>query len=127
MSDKTDDCEIDPDSNEDRGHLAQDRTIMANERTFNSWVGLGLGVIAVAIGLQAVFGDFEPTWAAKLVASFFILIAIVIFWSAERQAGKTLKRLNDTAADPVSSKNFRLLAILLSIAAVATGVILWGL
>lgn len=55
--------------------MAEDRTSMANERTFSSWMGTGLG----AIGMKAVFGAFEPTWAAKAVASIFIAIAILIF------------------------------------------------
>lgn len=52
---------------------------MANERTFSSWMGTGLGAIGVAIGMKAVLGAFEPTWAAKAVASIFIAIAILIF------------------------------------------------
>ncbi len=61
-----------------RTKWAEDRTLMANERTFSSWMGTGLGAIGVAIGLKAVFGAFEPTWAAKLVASLFLLAAIAI-------------------------------------------------
>lgn len=55
---------------------------MANERTFSSWMGTGRYAIGVAIGLEAVFGAFEPTWAAKSVASLFLLIAIYFFWWA---------------------------------------------
>ena len=62
-----------------RTDMAEDRTSMANERTFSSWMGTGLGAIGVAIGMKAVFGAFEPTWAAKVVASIFIAIAILIF------------------------------------------------
>ena len=62
-----------------RTDMAEDRTSMANERTFSSWMGTGLGAIGVAIGMKAVFGAFEPTWAAKAVASIFIAIAILIF------------------------------------------------
>ncbi|MDC0011761.1 DUF202 domain-containing protein [Octadecabacter sp.] len=58
---------------------SQHRTDMANERTFSSWMGTGLGAIGVAIGVKAVFGAFEPTWAAKAVASIFIAIDILIF------------------------------------------------
>lgn len=118
-------------TNEDKAQTrtdwAEDRTIMANERTFNSWMGTGLGSIGVAIGLKAVFGEFEPTWAAKLVATLFLLIAIVLFWSAQRQARRTLKRLTENDAEALPSKDFRRLAILMSVATVATGGVLWGL
>ena len=59
---------------------------MANERTFSSWTGAGMGAVEVAIGLKAVFGAFEPTWAAKAVATIFLVTAILIFWSARRPA-----------------------------------------
>ena len=62
-----------------RTDMAEDRTSMANGRTFSSWMGTGLGAIGVAIGMKAVFGAFEPTWAAKAVASIFIAIDILIF------------------------------------------------
>ena len=100
---------------------------MANERTFSSWMGTGLGSIGVAIGMKAVFGAFEPTWAAKLVATIFLVIAIVLFWSARAQACKTRERLNDTDAQSASGKSFTTLAIMMTIGAVATGAILWSL
>jgi putative membrane protein len=112
---------------EERTDWAEDRTIMANERTFNSWMGIGLGAVGVAIALKAVFGEFDPTWAAKGVASLFLGIAIAIFWAAQRQARKTLDRLSENAAEPLDTKNFRRLAAALSLATLATGGILWGL
>lgn len=112
---------------ERRTNWAEDRTILANERTFSSWMGTGLGAVGVAIGLKAVFGDFEPTWAAKLVATVFLLVAILIYWTAARHARKTLDRLSDTDAEAVPSKNFRRLAAAMSIATVLTGAVLWGL
>lgn len=110
-----------------RTEWAEDRTIMANERTFNSWMGLGLGSVGVGIALKAVFGDFTPTWAAKAVASMFLLIAIVIYWAARRQANRTLDRLSDNDAEAMPTKNFTLIVALMSVATVAVGAILWGL
>lgn len=110
-----------------RTRWAEDRTIMANERTFSSWMGTGLGAIAVAIGMKAVFGAFEPTWIAKLLASFFILIAVVIFWSARRQAIKTFERLHDNDAEATPSRQYTFLAAMMTIASVATGAVLWTL
>ena len=61
---------------QDRTDWAEDRTIQANERTFAGWMRTGMGALGVAIALRAVFGEFDPTWAAKAVASIFILLAI---------------------------------------------------
>lgn len=110
-----------------RTKWAEDRTLMANERTFSSWMGTGLGAIGVAIGLKAVFGDFDPTWAAKLVATIFLIAAIAIFWAAQRQALKTFHRLTDNDANAQPSKSYTLLASIMTFAALATGAILWSL
>ena len=112
---------------EQRTEWAEDRTIMANERTFASWTGTGLGAIGVAIGLKAVFGAFEPTWAAKAVASIFLLTAIAIFWAAWRQACKTLHRLHERDVEAQSTGALTFVATTLSVAALGTGIILWSL
>ena len=119
MSDKS--------TSQDRTDMAEDRTAMANERTYSSWMGTGLGAIGVAIGMKAVFGAFEPTWAAKAVATIFLVIAVLIFWQAQRQACMTLNRLRETDFEAKSGKSFTLLAVLMSIAAIGTGAILWSL
>lgn len=110
---------------QERTKWAEDRTIMANERTFSSWMGTGLGAVGVAIGMKAVFGDFEPTWAAKLVATLFIVTAIIIFWAARRQAIKTFQRLNENDAEAQPSRSYTLLSCVMTVASVATGAILW--
>jgi putative membrane protein len=120
MSDKTEKAE-------QRTDWAEDRTMMANERTFNSWMGLGLGAVGVAIALKAVFGEFEPTWAAKAVASLFLIAAIVIYWSAAQQAHKTHRRLTSRDAAALETKDFRRLAALLTLATLGTGAVLWML
>ncbi len=120
MTDKTDKAE-------QRTDWAEDRTIMANERTFNSWMGLGLGAVGVAIALKAVFGDFEPTWAAKAVASLFLLTATIIYWTAAGKAHTTHERLTSRDAEVTNSKDFRRLAALLTLATVGTGAVLWML
>lgn len=112
---------------EQRTRWSEDRTVLANERTFSSWMGTGLGAIGVAIGLKAVFGAFEPTWMAKAVASLFLIAAILIFWSARRQALKTLKRLSENDAEAQPVRNFTILAVVLTISALATGAVLWSL
>ncbi|WP_204115605.1 YidH family protein [Shimia biformata] len=116
-----------PEKAEARTKWAEDRTIMANERTFSAWMGTGLGAVGVAIGLKAVFGDFEPTWAAKLVATLFLITAIVIYWAARRQACATLRRLNDNDAEAMPGSAFTRLAVLMTVATVATGAVLWAL
>ena len=112
---------------EDRTDWAEDRTILANERTFAGWMRTGMACVALAIGLKAVFGPFEPTWVPKSVASFFILIAVFIFWAARRKACATQSRLNEHEAQAQSRSYFTALSIFLSCASLLTGLILWWL
>ena len=112
---------------EARTDWAEDRTIMANERTYASWMGAGMGTIAVAIGLKAVFGEFEPTWAAKAVASFFLLIACTLFWSARTRACATFERLHQHRFSARSAKVYTRLSALMIIGTIGIGAILWSL
>ncbi len=100
---------------------------MANERTFSSWMGTGLGAIGVSIGFQAVFKEFEPTWLAKSTATLFLIIALMIFWSAQRNACKTFDRLKERDVEATQSRSYVILAAVMSIAAIGTGIVLWFL
>ena len=112
---------------ETRTDWAEDRTLLANERTFAGWMRTGLGSVGVALGLKAVFGAFDPTWAAKLIASVFIVVALVMFWSAERNARATYDRLCGHDAKAQSPGHFRLIAAIMAIGALGAGAILWML
>ncbi len=110
---------------ENRTDWAEDRTIMANERTFASWIGAGMGALGIAIGLQAVFGPFEPTWLAKLAATLFLVVALVLFWSARNNAHKTYDQLTEHAAEARKGRDFTGIALLLCLGTIAIGVVLW--
>ena len=112
---------------EARTDWAEDRTILANERTFAGWMRTGMASLAVAVGLKAVFGDFDPTWAAKAVSTIFVITAVYIFWAAQDTASKTLKRLEDHHANAQPDLRMKTLALIFSVASVAVGAILWML
>ena len=73
-----------------RTDLAEDRNIMAMERTFAGWMRTAFAAIAVGIGFQALFGEFEPPWLAKAIATMFILAGGWLAVSAERRTCRTL-------------------------------------
>jgi putative membrane protein len=79
---------------EQRTALAEDRTVLASERTFAGWLRTGYAAVGIALGFHALFGEFDPPWAARLIASLFLLIAIAIFVAAQRHATAVRKRLN---------------------------------
>lgn len=108
-----------------RTSWAEDRTLLANERTFSSWMGTGLGSLGLAVGLQAVFGAVEPTWVAKLAATMFVVIALIMFQTALHNSCETKKRLHSHTSEPVSTRSLSMIAHLLSAGAVAVGSVLW--
>jgi putative membrane protein len=127
MQDGSDDQDRKTDWAEYRTDWAEDRTILANERTFAGWMRTGMAAIAIAVGLKAVFGEADPPWLPKLIATVFIAASLMIFISAWRKARDTQTRLktHDTAQQPV--RNFGILAVIFSAAAVLVGGILWTL
>lgn len=104
---------------------AEDRTILANERTFAGWMRTGMACIALALGLKAVFKDTEYPLIAKGVAEVFIVVAILIFWAAVSKCRETQKRMDDHDVEVQSHQRMTTLASLMTFGALATGVILW--
>ena len=123
MTDKTDNTEM----AQDRTDWAEDRTILANERTFAGWMRTGMACVALALGLRAVFGDFEPTWLPRLVALGFIATAIFIFWAARNRSCEATRVMDQHSAKPQGSRNMTIIASVLTAGAIATGAVLWFL
>lgn len=107
-----------------RTEWAEDRTTLAAERTFAGWMRTGMASLGVAIGLQAVFGKFEPIWAPKAAAMIFVITAIVMFLSAAWRTRMMLKRLTAHAVKPQKPRRMLLQALMLSLGAVAIAGIL---
>lgn len=93
-----------------RTDLAEDRNIMAMERTFAGWIRTAFAAIGIGLGFRAVFGDFEPPWLAKGIATMFILAGGLLAITAQKRACKTLERLEAHEMQETSAPNFRLLA-----------------
>lgn len=104
---------------EDRTDYAEDRTILANERTFAGWGRTAFAAIGVGLGFQALFGEIEPTWIPKIIATIFFVLAIFIIWNAQSKATMLVKRLDVHEVEVMGSTNFRLIAIAVTIAAIS--------
>ena len=111
----------------DRTDWAEDRTLLANERTFAGWMRTGMACIALALGLRAVFRETDPTWAAKAVATIFIVAAVAIFWAAALKSKQAQDRIEEHDAEAQPSHRMTVLASILTVGAISTGAILWAL
>jgi len=103
----------DPSSNDlavERTKFAEDRNIMAMERTFAGWLRTAFAAIAIGLACRALFGELQPPWLAKAIATLFIAAGAVLAWAAQRRARQTLSKLDPHEMERASGPNFRLLA-----------------
>lgn len=110
-----------------RTDLAEDRNIMAMERTFAGWMRTAFAAIGIGLGFRALFGSWDPAWMPKLIASLFILGGGWLAITAQQRACKTLARLSTHEFAPIPTPNFRVMAYGVAIGAVVVTVGLWVL
>lgn len=110
---------------QDRTDLAEDRTLLAHERSFAGWLRTGMAAVGIGLGFNALFQAMQPLWVPKAMASGFLLIAILVFFSAERRACTTVARLEAHQIKALKPMRIRLLAWLLIAATFALLAAIW--
>lgn len=110
---------------EQRTDWAEDRTVQATERTYAGWLRTAFAAIGIGLGFRAVFGEFEPPWLAQAIATIFIILGGIVSWQAQRNACRTLQRLNAHDVDTPKPLQMRWLSFIISAAAFALAGALW--
>lgn len=110
---------------EQRTDLAEDRNIMAMERTFAGWMRTAFAAIGIGLAFRAVFGEFQPPWLAKAIATMFVASGGILAIVAQRRARKTMARLNSHRMKPASAPNFGLLGYAVAFGAAVLIAGLW--
>ena len=108
-----------------RTDLAEDRNIMAMERTFAGWMRTSFAAIGIGLGFRAVFGEFEPPWLAKAIATMFIVGGGWLAITAERRACRTLERLDPHQFEAIPKPRFKVLAYAVAFGAAVLTAGLW--
>lgn len=108
-----------------RDELAEDRTILANERTFASWMRTSLGCVAIGVGFQGLFPSMEPPWVPRVIASGFLVLAMLVIILAERRAAAVLQRLSAHVVITARRMNLRLFTALICLGAAALFAAIW--
>jgi putative membrane protein len=109
----------------DRTEYAEDRTILASERTFASWLRTGYAGIGIGLAFNALFVRLEPAWVPRLMATAFLSIAIYIFIAADRRACAVLSRLKAHTVTSARSSSLRLITVSSVVATLALIVAMW--
>ena len=102
-----------------RTDLAEDRTILANERTFAGWLRTALACVAIGVGFHALFPEIQPAWVPRAIATAFLLVAIAVIVLAERRAAAVTKQLSPHVVVTAKRVNLRIFAIVISLASLA--------
>lgn len=110
-----------------RTDLAEDRSIMAMERTFAGWMRTAFAAIGIGLGFRALFGEWDPTWLPKLIATVFILGGGWLAVTAQRRACATLARLDPHKFEAISTPNFKVMAYAVANGAIVLSIGLWVL
>jgi putative membrane protein len=108
-----------------RTDLAEDRTILANERTFAGWMRTSLACVAIGVGFHAVFARMTPPWLPRAIASGFLLLAIAVVLLAERRAAAVMARLRAHVVVTARPMNLRIFAAAISLGAAALIAAIW--
>lgn len=110
---------------ENRTEFAEDRTIMSVERTFAGWMRTSFAAIGIGIAFHALFGDLQPPWLARAIATLFIVLGAIIAIGAERRACGNFDRLSTHHIDSPKIPNLRWIAYAVVVGAAALAVSLW--
>ena len=109
-----------------RNDFAEDRTILANERTYASWMRTSLATIAIGIAFERLYGSLQPLWLPRLIATSFLLLAVLIIVLAERRASSVLRNLNPHEIERAKPLYLRLFTTLIALAAIMLAVAIWA-
>lgn len=110
---------------QDRTDLAEDRTLLASERTYASWLRTGMACVAVGLGFRWMLREFQPAWAAKLVATAFVVAAVAIILFAAQRWLQMGRKLHQHRVNPLDRRRMVGVTALVVCASVALAVMVW--
>jgi len=87
------------DGTPDTTALSLDRTVLANERTFQAWIRTGLSALAAGLGVAKFLQDTMPLWMLITIAVTLILLSIAAFLQASWRYTHLHVRMSDLDVD----------------------------
>lgn len=109
----------------DRTELAEDRTIMAVERTFAGWIRTAFAAIGIGLAFKVLFGELDPPWLARAIATIFILLAAFLSIAAERRACRAMERMRSHSVDSPRAPHLRYVAWAVAAGSLVLAVAIW--
>ena len=75
-----DKAEREEQTSQERPDYAEQRTLLANERTYAAWVRTGLTALAAGIAFERFIPGTIPGWSVRAIAVILILFGAACFW-----------------------------------------------
>lgn len=110
---------------EDRTDLAEDRSILANQRTYAAWVRTGLAALAVGVAFERIFDNVTPTWAAKAIATLFLISSVIVFALGYQQFRSNQPRIENHEVQKLPVASIRILTALAILGTILAGAAVW--
>ncbi len=76
-----------------------DRTILANERTYQAWIRTGLSALAAGLGVARFLSDSMPLWVHLSIAGVLITLSASAFFLAAWRYGHLHLRMRHIQVD----------------------------
>ncbi len=109
----------------DRSDWANERTLLAKERSYSAWIRTGLAALAAGIGIVHLLGDSPHTWLVLSLGSVLAAAGLVApmlgFWSYR----KSLKQLEQEGVRSLSIVVLTTFTLLIIVASVFAGILIF--
>jgi putative membrane protein len=83
------------------------------------------GSVAIGVGFHALFGELQPNWLPRAIATAFLLLAIALILLAERRAAAVTRRLSPHMIVTARPVNLRLFAAIIVFASLVLIAAIW--
>ena len=94
--------------------LALDRTVLANERTYQAWLRTGLAALASGLGVAKFLQGSMPLWMLLTVAITLILLSAAAFMQAAWRYSHLHLRMAHLDIDAMPTWMVKLTSVLLT-------------
>ena len=98
----------------DPGTLSLDRTVLANERTYQAWLRTGLASAAAGLGIFSLLKAAIPLWILLIIATILLLFSALFFWLAAWRYSHVHLKTAHLDIDALSPKTAKFISVLLA-------------
>jgi putative membrane protein len=109
-------------ASEEHPDYAEQRTLLANERTYAAWIRTGLTALAAGIAFERFIPGRIPGWSVRVIAVILMLFGAACFWLAlwrYRHLGTRFPHLRTVTISPLLIAALTLLLIAAALLALA--------